>query len=77
LAKIGVDKSDKRAYTINIIKERTMNQYSEMSDLELVQTYNAVMANAYPGDEVAIENEMEKRGLDVDAFDDPHYPYPG
>jgi len=44
-------------------------EYSKMSDQELVQTYNAVMANAYPGDEVAIMAEMEKRGLDEEAFD--------
>ena len=49
--------------------------YSTMTDLELVQTYNAVMANAYPGDESALEDELEKRELDSDSFDDPHYPY--
>ena len=40
--------------------------YSKMSDSELVSTYNAVMANAYPGDECAIEDEMAKRGLTGD-----------
>jgi len=43
-----------------------------MSDLELVQTYNAVMANAYPGDESAIELEMEKRGIDPEDFSGPY-----
>ena len=38
--------------------------YNTMTDSELVQTYNAVMANAYPGDESAIEAEMHKRNLD-------------
>ena len=42
--------------------------YTKMSDTELVQTYNAVMANAYPGDECAIEVEMEKRNLDPDEI---------
>ena len=37
--------------------------YTKMSDQELIDTYNAVMANAYPGDECAIETEMEKREL--------------
>ena len=41
--------------------------YSKMTDEQLVQTYNAVMANAYPGDEAALEREIERRGLDVDA----------
>lgn len=42
--------------------------YSTMTDERLVETYNAVMANAYPGDECAIEDEMQKRGLDPDSF---------
>ena len=42
--------------------------YSTMTDQQLVETYNAVMANAYPGDECAIEDEMEKRGLGPDSF---------
>ena len=42
--------------------------YSTMTDEQLVQTYNAVMANAYPGDECAIEDEMEKRGLEFDEY---------
>lgn len=42
--------------------------YSKMSDSELVMTYNAVMANAYPGDETAIEEEMAKRGLEFDEY---------
>jgi hypothetical protein len=42
--------------------------YSTMTDERLVDTYNAVMANAYPGDECAIEDEMQKRGLDPDSF---------
>jgi hypothetical protein len=42
--------------------------YSKMSDEEVVMTYNAVMANAYLGDECALEDEMEKRGLDADSF---------
>ena len=41
--------------------------YAEMTDLELINTYNAVMANAYPGDEAELEREIERRGLDVDA----------
>ena len=42
--------------------------YSKMSNSELIMTYNAVMANAYPGDECAIEDEMEKRNLDENDF---------
>ena len=42
--------------------------YSTMTDERLVETYNAVMANAYQGDECAIEDEMQKRGLDPDSF---------
>ena len=42
--------------------------YSKMTDERLVETYNAVMANAYIGDECAIEDEMQKRGLDPDSF---------
>ena len=42
--------------------------YSTMTDSELLQTYNAVMANAYPGDECAIETEMQKRNLDENDF---------
>ena len=45
-----------------------MQDYTQMDDLELVQTYNAVMANAYPGNEVELEAEMEKRGIDPDNF---------
>ena len=50
--------------------------YSTMTDQQLVETYNAVMANAYPGDECAIEDEMEKRGLGPDSFQgltEPHF----
>ena len=47
--------------------------YSKMTDSELVMTYNAVMANAYPGDECAIEAEMEKRNLDENDFDFGEY----
>ena len=43
--------------------------YSKMTDEEVVMTYNAVMANAYPGDECAIEDEMEKRNLEDKYFD--------
>jgi hypothetical protein len=43
--------------------------YTKMSNEELVMTYNAVMANAYPGDEGAIEAEMERRNLDPDYLD--------
>ena len=42
--------------------------YSKMTDSELLMTYNAVMANAYPGDECAIQDEMEKRNLDENDF---------
>ena len=38
--------------------------YSKMIDKELIDTYNAVMANAYAGDAGAIEDEMEKRNLE-------------
>jgi hypothetical protein len=38
--------------------------YSKMTDEKLIQTYNAVMANAYPGDADAIEDEMKKRNLE-------------
>ena len=47
--------------------------YTKMSDTELVQTYNAVMANAYPGDECAIEDEMQKRNL----TEDEHFAFYG
>ena len=50
--------------------------YSKMTDSELVQTYNAVMANAYPGDECAIEDEMQKRGLSADMDEMFAYPTP-
>jgi len=42
--------------------------YSKMTDEEVVMTYNAVMANAYAGDECALEDEMEKRNLDENDF---------
>ena len=45
--------------------------YGRMTDEQLVQTYNAVMANAYPGDESAIETEMERRGIDPEYMDQP------
>ena len=45
--------------------------YGKMTDEQLVQTYNAVMANAYPGDESEIETEMEKRGIDPEYMDQP------
>ena len=45
--------------------------YSTKTDEQLVQTYNAVMANAYSGDECAIETEMEKRGIDPEYIDQP------
>ena len=45
--------------------------YREMADMELINTYNAVMANAYPGDEFALEEEMESRGLTEDMFEYP------
>jgi len=38
--------------------------YSKMTDKELTDTYNAVMANAYAGDAGAIEDEMKKRNLE-------------
>jgi len=44
--------------------------YSKMTDAEIVMTYNAVMANAYPGDECALEDEMEKRNLDADYLEE-------
>ena len=44
--------------------------YSKMTDADLVMTYNAVMANAYTGDECAIEDEMEKRNLDADYLEE-------
>ena len=44
--------------------------YSKMTDAEVVMTYNAVMANAYLGDECALEDEMEKRGIDADYLDE-------
>lgn len=50
--------------------------YSKLTDEEVVMTYNAVMANAYPGDEVALEDEMEKRGLSADVDDMFAYPCP-
>jgi len=65
-----VDRTPERRYTVCIVRKEGIQmaeQYQNMSDLELVQTYNAVMANAYPGDEAALEGEIERRGLDVDA----------
>ena len=47
--------------------------YSKMTDSELLMTYNAVMANAYAGDECALEDEMEKRNLDENDFDFGEY----
>ena len=41
--------------------------YAGMTDRELVDTYNAVMANAWPGDDAAIMAEMQQRGIDVDS----------
>ena len=49
--------------------QKYTEDYSKMTDEELVMTYNAVMANAYPGDECAIEDEMEKRNLEDKYFD--------
>lgn len=37
--------------------------YTKMSTQELIQTYHAIMANAYPGDEAAIEAELASRGV--------------
>ena len=53
--------------------QKYTEDYSKMTDSELVQTYNAVMANAYPGDECAIQDEMEKRNLDENDFDFGEY----
>jgi hypothetical protein len=41
-------------------------QYPNMTDEQLVQTYNAVMANAYPGDAAALEDEIQRRGIEED-----------
>jgi hypothetical protein len=38
--------------------QKYTEDYSKMTDSELVMTYNAVMANAYPGDECEIQYEM-------------------
>ena len=38
--------------------------YNNLTNQELIETYNAVMANAYPGDECELEAEMEKRNLE-------------
>jgi len=50
--------------------------YSRLTDEEVVMTYNAVMANAYPGDEVALKDEKEKRGLSAHIDDMFAYPCP-
>ena len=57
--------------------QKYTEDYSKMTDSELVQTYNAVMANAYPGDECAIEDEMEKRSLTGDWTDNGGVEYFG
>lgn len=36
--------------------------YSTQSTPELWQTYNAIMAGAWPGDEYAVLDELAKRG---------------
>lgn len=36
--------------------------YSAMTTQQLIDTWNAIMANAYPGDETEVEAELEKRG---------------
>lgn len=41
--------------------------YSTMTDQQLLDTYNAVMANAWPGDEAEIVREIERRGLAEDS----------
>ena len=41
-----------------------MMNYSTMTDQQLLDTYNAIMANAWPGDEVEIAREIERRGLE-------------
>jgi|TARA_B110000444_G_scaffold92003_1_gene86911 hypothetical protein len=38
--------------------------YKNLTNQELIETYNAVMANAYPGDECELEAEMEIRNLE-------------
>jgi hypothetical protein len=48
---------------------KTQEDYTQMSTEKLWQTYNAVMANAYPGDEAAIMAELEKRGVEHDEMD--------
>lgn len=46
-----------------------IEQYRAMTDELLLQTYAAVMANAYPGDETLLEDEIHRRGLsDVEYF---------
>jgi len=57
--------------------QKYTEDYSKMTDEELVMTYNAVMANAYPGDECAIEDEMAKRGLSDDWTDNGGVEYFG
>ena len=69
-----VDRISARRYTECIVRKEgiTMQeQYQNMSDLELVQTYNAVMANAYPGDAALLEDEIVRRGIE----EDDSYPY--
>jgi hypothetical protein len=38
--------------------------YKKLRDQELLYTYNALMANAYPGDECELNAEMERRNLE-------------
>jgi hypothetical protein len=54
-----------------------MQKYSNLSDSDLVSTYNAVMANAYIGNECALEDEMAKRGLSGDWADNGGVEYFG
>ena len=50
--------------------------YTNLTAEEVVRPYNDAQDNAYPGDEVALEDEMEKRGLSADVDDMFSYPCP-
>jgi hypothetical protein len=57
--------------------QKYTEDYSNLSDSDLVSTYNAVMANAYIGNECALEDEMAKRGLSGDWADNGGVEYFG
>lgn len=41
---------------------KNLQDITRMPTKDLLDLYNAIMAGAYPGDEVEIEQELQKRG---------------